>query len=327
MPVLPAQIQQVRAFNRDYTRRIGVLSQGLLGSPYSLTEVRVMYELAHRPGVTAGALGTELGLDRGYLSRILKGFEAQHLLARDPAAHDARRRHLRLTSAGRRVFAPLERRSQRQVRAMLAALDDPHRQAVLGAMDTIRQAFGDTSFRGPLILRRHRPGDMGWVVERHGALYHQEYGWNEEFEALVAKITAEFIANLNAARERCWIAEDAAGRRLGCIFLVAGDAGAAKLRLLLVEPRAPAGGRVRALRAHGGLRADRAVDAGKPHRGASSLPTGGLCAQGERAAPQLWQGSHRGELAAAACPRFRQAFPGDVMLAARGEAIVKGIAP
>ncbi len=238
MPVLQAHIQQVRAFNRDYTRRIGVLSQGLLDSPYSLTEVRVMYELAHRPGVTAGELGTELGLDRGYLSRILKGFEAQHLLARDPAAHDARRRHLRLTSAGRRVFAPLERRSQRQVRAMLAALDDPHRQAVLGAMNTIRQAFGDTSFRGPLTLRRHRPGDMGWVVERHGALYHQEYGWNEEFEALVAKITAEFIANLDAARERCWIAEDAAGRRLGCIFLVAGDAGAAKLRLLLVDPQA-----------------------------------------------------------------------------------------
>lgn len=238
MPVLQAQILQVRAFNRDYTRRIGVLSQGLLDSPYSLTEVRVMYEVAHRPGVTASELGTELGLDRGYLSRILKSFETQHLLVRDPAAHDARRRHLRLTSAGRRVFAPLERRSQRQVRAMLAALDDGHRQAVLGAMNTIRQAFGDTTFHGPLTLRRHRPGDMGWVVERHGALYHQEYGWNEEFEALVAKITAEFIANLDAGRERCWIAEDAAGRRLGCIFLVAGHAGAAQLRLLLVDPQA-----------------------------------------------------------------------------------------
>jgi len=238
MPILKAQIQDVRAFNRDYTRRIGVLSQGLLDSPYSLTEVRVMYEVAHRPGVTAGELGIELGLDRGYLSRILKRFEAQHLLARDPAAHDARRRHLRLTSAGRRVFAPLEQRSQRQVRAMLAELDAGHRQAVLGAMNTIRQAFGHTVPHGPVTLRRHRPGDMGWVVERHGALYHQEYGWNEEFEALVAKITAEFIGNLDAARERCWIAEDAAGRRRGCIFLVAGDAGAAKLRLLLVDPQA-----------------------------------------------------------------------------------------
>jgi DNA-binding MarR family transcriptional regulator/GNAT superfamily N-acetyltransferase len=238
MPVLKAHVQQVRAFNRDYTRRIGVLSQGLLDSPYSLTEVRVMYEVAHRPGVTAGELGGELGLDRGYLSRILKSFEAQHLVVRDPAAHDARRRQLRLTGAGRRVFAPLERRSQRQVRAMLAALDEGHREAVLGAMNTIRQAFGDTTCRGPLSLRRHRPGDLGWVVERHGALYHQEYGWNEEFEALVAKITAEFIANLDATRERCWIATDATGRRLGCIFLVAGGAGAAKLRLLLVDPQA-----------------------------------------------------------------------------------------
>ena len=229
-------IDAVRAFNRDYTRRIGVLDEGLLDSPYSLTEVRVMYEIAHQPGVLAAELADALGLDRGYLSRILKGFEAKRLLARSAAPEDARRQHLRLTAAGRRVFAPLERRSQQQVRGMLAALDGARREALLQAMDTIRGAFTPAEAR-QVQLRAHRPGDMGWVVERHGALYSREYGWNEEFEALVAGIAAEFIRTLDPARERCWIAE-AEGRRLGCVFLVAGDAGAAKLRLLLVEPQA-----------------------------------------------------------------------------------------
>ena len=238
MTVSRAQIAEVRAFNRDYTRRIGVLARGLLDSPYSLTEVRVMYEIAHNPGVTATQLGAELGLDRGYLSRILQRFEAKRVLARATATHDGRRRHLRLTAAGRRVFAPLERRSEQQVRAMLAELGQPQRRALLGAMSTIRRAFGAAAPQGPLSLRRHRPGDMGWVVERHGVLYFGEYGWNEEFEALVAAITAEFIRKLDPTRERCWIAEDAAGRRLGCIFLVAGEGGSAKLRLLLVEPEA-----------------------------------------------------------------------------------------
>ena len=239
MSVSPAQIQQVRAFNRDYTRRIGVLSQGLLDSPYSLTQVRVMYEIAHRPGVTAAELGAELGLDRGYLSRILKGFETRRLVARATVATDGRRRQLRLTAAGRRVFAPLERRSQQQVRGMLGGLAAEPRQAVLTAMSTIQQAFGAEPPRQPVTLRHHRPGDMGWVVERHGTLYHQEYGWSEQFEALVAKIAAEFVMRLNPARERCWIAADAGGRRLGCIFLVTGDsAEVAKLRLLLVEPAA-----------------------------------------------------------------------------------------
>ena len=237
MPVLQAHIQQVRAFNRDYTRRIGVLSQGLLDSPYSLTEVRVMYEIAHRPGVMAARLADELGLDRGYLSRILKGCGAKGLLARAAAAADARRQHLRLTAAGSRVFAPLERRSQQQVRAMLSGLDGSRRQALLEAMSVIRLAFGAAGRPAQVSLRTHRPGDMGWVVERHGALYFGEYGWNEEFEALVAGITAEFIRKLDPARERCWIAE-ANGRRLGCIFLVAGERGTARLRLLLVEPEA-----------------------------------------------------------------------------------------
>ena len=235
MSVSNAQITQVRAFNRDYTRRIGVLSRGLLASPYSLTEVRVMYEIAHRPGITAAELGAELGLDRGYLSRILARFHTQRLLARTTVAQDTRRRQLRLTPLGRRVFAPLELRSQQQVRAMLSELDRSRRRAVVEAMSTIRTAFAPRSRVAQVTLRAHRPGDMGWVVERHGALYFEEYGWNEEFEALVAAITAEFIRKLDPARERCWIAE-VDGRRAGCIFLVAGEAGAAKLRLLLLEP-------------------------------------------------------------------------------------------
>src|ERR1700716_1511329 len=237
MTVSTDQISAVRAFNRDYTRRIGVLSQGLLDSPYSLTEVRVMYEIAHRPGLMAGQLADELGLDRGYLSRILKGVGAKGRLARAASAEDARRQHLRLTPAGRRVFAPLERRSQQQVRSMLSGLDGSRRQALLEAMSVIRSAFGAAGGQAQVSLRRHRSGDMGWVVERHGALYFREYGWNEEFEGLVAGIIAEFISKLDPVRERCWIAE-ARGRRLGCIFLVAGESGTARLRLLLVEPEA-----------------------------------------------------------------------------------------
>jgi DNA-binding MarR family transcriptional regulator/GNAT superfamily N-acetyltransferase len=236
MRISAEQVDQVRAFNRDYTRRIGVLSQGLLDSPWSLTEVRVMYEIAHRAGVTAAELAGELGLDPGYLSRILKGFEGKRLLARAAADGDARRQHLRLTAAGQRVLAPLERRARRQVRSLLGALDTPRREALLAAMRTIHEAFAPASAEAAL-LRPHRPGDMGWVVERHGVLYSRECGWNMEFEALVAGITADFIRRFDPARERCWIAERA-GQRAGCIFLVAGDAGTAKLRLLLVEPAA-----------------------------------------------------------------------------------------
>ncbi len=244
------QIARVRAFNRDYTRRIGVLSEGLLESPYSLTEVRVMYEIAHREGLTAAELADGLDLDRGYLSRLLKGFETKKLLARTASREDARRQHLRLTAAGKRVLEPLERRSQEQIRKMLSVLDDQRQRAVLEAMDVIRGAFDDghrsdrtaagtpTSPAAPgVTLRSHRPGDMGWVVQRHGEIYHQEYGWNEDFEALVAEIAAEFVRKLDAKRERCWIAERE-GRRMGCIFLVAKDAKTAKLRLLLVEPDA-----------------------------------------------------------------------------------------
>ena len=238
MPVSAAQIARLRAFNRDYTRRIGVLSEGLLDSPYSLTEVRVMYEIAHREGVTAGDLATDLSLDKGYLSRLLKGFEAKNLLARTAAPEDGRRQLLRLTPAGMRVFAPLEERSQEQVRRLLGALNDERRRVLLEAMDVIQGTLaGDSPAEQQphIALRSHRPGDMGWVVQRHGEIYHQEYGYTEEFEALVAEIVAEFLRKLDPARERCWIAE-ADGRRAGSIFLVAKDATIAKLRLLLVEP-------------------------------------------------------------------------------------------
>jgi len=237
-PISAAQIARVRAFNRDYTRRIGVLSGGMLDSPYSLTEVRVMYEIAHRRDVTAGELAADLDLDRGYLSRLLKGFETKKLLVRTPSEQDGRRQHLRLTPAGTRVFTPLEERSQAQVRDMLNGLDEERRRALLSAMDTIQGVFGEkTEPHGKLTLRSHRPGDMGWVVQRHGEIYHQEYGWNEEFEVLVAQIAAEFVHKLDRARERCWIAEYD-GRRVGCIFLVSKDERTAKLRLLLVEPDA-----------------------------------------------------------------------------------------
>ena len=249
MSISAEQIARVRAFNRDYTRRIGILSDGHLDSPYSLTEVRVMYEIAHRSGVTAAELADDLDLDRGYLSRLLKGFETKRLLARAASPEDGRRQQLRLTPAGVRVFEPLERRTQDQVKELLASLDEQRRYAVLMAMEVIQSALGGqsglpTALPAPsetkaakVTLRAHAPGDMGWVVQRHGELYHREYGWDEQFEILVAEITVEFIRKLDPARERCWIAERG-GRRLGCIFVVAKDATTAKLRLLLVEPDA-----------------------------------------------------------------------------------------
>jgi DNA-binding MarR family transcriptional regulator/GNAT superfamily N-acetyltransferase len=197
-----------------------------------------MYEIAHREGVTAGDLASDLSLDKGYLSRLLKGFETKRLLARTAAPEDGRRQLLRLTPAGMRVLAPLEERSQEQVRQMLDTLDDERRRALLDAMDVIQGTLaGDSpAEQQPRItLRSHRPGDMGWVVQRHGEIYQHEYGWTEEFEALVAEIAAEFLRKLDPVRERCWIAQ-VDGRRAGSVFLVAKDATTAKLRLLLVEP-------------------------------------------------------------------------------------------
>ena len=246
MSVSPAEIDLVRAFNRDYTRRIGVLRDGLLDSPYSLTEVRVMYELAHRRGVAAAELAADLDLDRGYLSRLLKRFERAGLLQRAASASDARRWHLALTAQGRKAFAPLERRSQRQMGQMLSALDPKRRQAVLDAMRSIQTSFAAPSSpqqrqQLPIRFRSHRTGDMGWVVARHGELYSAQFGWDEQFEGLVARIAAEFLQKLDPSRERCWIAERA-GQRLGCVFIVAAGRHTARLRLLLVEPEARGAG-------------------------------------------------------------------------------------
>ena len=216
-------ITAVRHFNRFYTRRIGVLDEGLLASPFSLAEVRVLYELAHRPGVTARELARDLGLDGGYLSRILQGFGKRGLLRRGTSADDGRRRPLTLTAAGRRTFAPL------------SASD---RQRIGGAMRAIERLLAPGAAAAhPFTLREHRPGDMGWVVAAHGEIYWREYGWDERFEALVAHIAAEFIEKLDPRRERCWIAERD-GERVGSIFLVRKSATVAKLRLLIVDPNA-----------------------------------------------------------------------------------------
>ena len=232
----------VRRFNRFYTRQIGLLQEGLLDSPFSLTEARVLYELAHRDKPTAGEIGGELGLDAGYLSRILGSFEKRKLIEKIPSATDRRQSLLTLTRHGRKVFAPLEARSKAQVAAMLAALPEAGQLRLVAAMDTLqalleKPAKSTGPSREPYAVRTHRPGDMGWVVHRHGVLYAQEYGYDETFEALVAEIVAKFIQNYDAKRERCWIAEHE-GEIAGSVFLVAESNSVAKLRLLLVEPSA-----------------------------------------------------------------------------------------
>jgi DNA-binding MarR family transcriptional regulator/GNAT superfamily N-acetyltransferase len=237
MPVSSSQVALARSFNRDYTRRIGLLQRAFHGSPYSLTEARVMYEVAHRRGVSAAQLAEELGLDPGYLSRIVKRLTTEKVLTRQAASDDARRRHLQLTRTGRQCFARLNRKSQEQVARMLSSLDEPRRQAVLGGMQAILCAFNPHSTGADLSLRSHGPGDMGWVVACHGRLYFQEYGWDERFEALVAQVVSDFVGNFDPKRERCWIAERD-GQRVGSIFVVAKNRTTARLRLLLIDPAA-----------------------------------------------------------------------------------------
>jgi DNA-binding MarR family transcriptional regulator/GNAT superfamily N-acetyltransferase len=233
---LERRVAAIRRFNRFYTSRIGVLHY--LGSDFSLAEVRVLYELAHRAAPpTAAQLGKDLNLDAGYLSRLINAFERRGLIARTRSASDGRRSHLALTAAGRAAFAPLGARSHDEMAALLAPLSDTDQRRVIDAMETIEAVLGGGDGPPPFTLRPHRPGDMGWVVQRHGALYAQEYGWDERFEALVASIVAKFIERFEPARERCWIAEKD-GEPVGSVFLVKRSKSVAQLRLLIVEPKA-----------------------------------------------------------------------------------------
>jgi DNA-binding MarR family transcriptional regulator/N-acetylglutamate synthase-like GNAT family acetyltransferase len=231
------RVGAVRRFNRFWTRQIGVLREGYLESSFSLTEVRVLYELAHREETTASELGEELGLDAGYLSRVLRDFEKHGLIHRRPSEADGRRRLLRLTERGREAFAPLDARSRNDIGAMLGSLSVAEQERLVGAMRTIEELLGARPGPAvPYLLRPHWPGDMGWVVHRHGVLYATEYGWDERFEALVAEIVAKFIQQYDPRRERCWIAERD-DEIVGCVFLVRESEAIAKLRLLLVEPK------------------------------------------------------------------------------------------
>src|SRR6266446_5154921 len=232
------RIGTVRQFNRFFTRQIGVLREGLLHSPYSLTEARILFELGQSNQVTASKLGRELGLDAGYLSRILARLEQQGLLEKVRSENDARQLLLSLTAAGREAFALLDQRSREEVAEMLEDLSEENQQHLLKAMQTIESLLSNGfKFSEPFVLRPHEPGDMGWVTHRHGVLYAQEYGWDEHFEALVAQIVADFINNYNPTRERCWIAE-MDGEIVGSVFVVQSSETVAKLRLLLVEPKA-----------------------------------------------------------------------------------------
>ncbi|HYL54784.1 MAG TPA: helix-turn-helix domain-containing GNAT family N-acetyltransferase [Gemmatimonadales bacterium] len=239
---LEQRVDAVRRFNRFYTRKIGVLREGAYRSPYSLAQVRVLYELAHRDRPTATELGRDLSLDAGYLSRILRGFEKRGLVVKTRSASDGRRSHLALTVQGKKAFAPLDARSHDEIAAILARLPGGEQGRVVGAMRTIQQLLRDRDARPtPYIVRGPQPGDLGWVVHRHGALYAREYGYDEEFEALVAEIVARFVQRHDARRERCWIAERD-GDVIGCVFLVKKSRTVAQLRLLLVEPAARGGG-------------------------------------------------------------------------------------
>jgi DNA-binding MarR family transcriptional regulator/N-acetylglutamate synthase-like GNAT family acetyltransferase len=244
------QIAAVRAFNRFYTRKLGVLDQHLSQSPYSLSEARVLYELAHRDEPAAKAIGIELGLDPGYLSRIVQNFEDSGLITRKPLATDRRQFRLSLTAKGRQAFAKLNKASQDDVAAMLAPLAPDDGRRLTEAMATIAHLLEPaTSARAPFLLRSHRIGDVGWVISRQGVAYAEEYGWDISYEALVAEICAQFIKSYDGAREHCWIAE-VDGEPVGSVFLVKASDEVAKLRLLLVEKKARGLGVGRALVEH-----------------------------------------------------------------------------
>ncbi|MDB4896425.1 MAG: MarR family transcriptional regulator [Firmicutes bacterium] len=235
---LTQRIAAMRSFNRFYTRRIGILTVGFLSSPFSLTEVRVLYEIAHRTSTTATELCKELGIDAGQLSRILRGFQKNGLIDKRPSAVDRRQSDLVLTEHGREAFSVLNQRQGEQVEVMLQELSPPDQGRVVKAMRVIQDLFGNgRELKAPYLLRPHRSGDMGWVVQRHGVLYAREYGWDEQFEGLVAGIVSDFIKHYDPKRECCWIAERD-GENVGSVLLVKHSDTVAKLRLFLVEPTA-----------------------------------------------------------------------------------------
>jgi DNA-binding MarR family transcriptional regulator/GNAT superfamily N-acetyltransferase len=231
-------VEAVRRFSRFYTKQIGLLQEKILRSPFSLAEARVIYELAHHEKTTATELSNELGLDAGYLSRILRDFNKRGLIDKGRSKADGRKKYLCLSENGQAAFAGINNRSRTEIEAKLNNLSPADRTRLVQAMQTVEDLLGaQTENKVPYILRTHQPGDMGWVVHRHGILYAEEYAWDEQFEALVAEIVTGFIRNYDPKRERCWIAE-MDGDSVGSVFLVKQSDSTAKLRLLLVEPKA-----------------------------------------------------------------------------------------
>lgn len=237
---LAQRIEAVRRFNRFYTRQIGLLEEHLVRSPYSLSEARVLHEIAHHEDATVTDLARDLDLDLGYLSRILRQFQRKGLIEKRLSSTDRRRQIVTLSEAGREAYAGLNAASRAQVEAMLGPLDAGLQRRLVGAMGAIEGILRvPAEHRVSYILRQHQPGDMGWIVHRHGVIYNQEYGWDERFEALVAEIVARFIRDFDPRLERCWIAEKD-GENVGSVFVVRHPdrPGVARLRLLLVEPKA-----------------------------------------------------------------------------------------
>jgi DNA-binding MarR family transcriptional regulator/N-acetylglutamate synthase-like GNAT family acetyltransferase len=233
----PDPVAEVRAFTRFYTAQLKVLSEGLLDTPYSMVEGRLIFELRQRGSADAADLRRALGLDAGYLSRILARFEADGLVTRRPSPNDARRQTVTLTPAGHQAFELLDRRSNEQVEEMISALTEEDRRRLVAAMATVRELLGATPRRDAYILRPARPGDYGWVVSRHGALYAEELGWDSAIEAYCARVLADYVEKRDPQRENAWIAE-MDGAPVGSIFCVKRDETTAQLRLLLVEPSA-----------------------------------------------------------------------------------------
>jgi DNA-binding MarR family transcriptional regulator/GNAT superfamily N-acetyltransferase len=237
----PSRVAAVRAFNRFYTQRLGMLGNGLLGTAHPLPQARVLYELGQRPVTAVADLRAALDLDAGYLSRLLTSLEDQRLVARERSDTDARRQDVRLTDGGTQAFEQLDERSRAETGELLERLTDHDQRRVLTAMHALEDAWDQTPRPRTFTLRPPRAGELGWVIQRHGALYEREYGFDHTFEALVAKIVAGYAERADTTRERAWIA-DVAGDPAGCVFCMRKDDDTAQLRLLLVEPDARAMG-------------------------------------------------------------------------------------